>query len=82
MSTDVGRYFVIDKTGSLTDLVARAYHPIMAALVGTEADLPKSCDGDAFVLRDWFQERGFRWGVDFYIRKLTSDETKRAGSHS
>ena len=71
-----GRYYVIDNTGGsrLRERIAEDYHPIMANLIGTEDDLPKSCDGDAFVLRDWLVERGYEWGRDFYIRKRKDGE--------
>ena len=72
----MGDYYVMDKTpdARLRQLVGDEYHPVMGALVGTEGVLPRSCDGDAFVLRDWLEERGFVWGEHFYVRKRRPDE--------
>lgn len=79
-----GRYYVIDNTTDqhLAQEVRKNYLDdmgggdcsIMAHLVGTEDDLPKSCDGDAFVLRDWLVERGYQWSRDFYIRRRKDGE--------
>jgi hypothetical protein len=30
---------------------------------------PVEC-GDALVARDWLLEQGFKWGEDFYLKKL------------
>jgi hypothetical protein len=43
---------------------------IMRKLIGTEDNLPQSCDGDAFVIRDALISYGCVWSVDFYIKKI------------
>lgn len=45
-------------------------YSIMRNLVGTENDPPKSCYGDAFVIRDALINHGCVFSVDFYIKRL------------
>lgn len=74
------RYQVIAKNVDAVEAVLRNEYSgvgynLMRALVGTEATPPRLCDGDAFVLRDLFQEHGLRFGRDFYIRRVECSAT-------
>lgn len=69
-------YKFIDKTGFCFDAFAEVkddtdYHRMVAAMLkASEGGDHKFSVGDMLAFRDELFEAGFKWNIDFYMRKI------------